>query len=155
MALQGPAGPSAHHWLPALRYPPQDQLRRDSIKYILKLVINTECRLKSVMRPGILPVSKRGSNVTTLNFQDFHFAAPSLTRNKWSCFDCRATFIVKTAKCHQNVHQTGRGVVGYQLPHGSIPPTTTTGGGLLIDPAAGPQRGTRALQRALRNTEKY
>ena len=38
---------------------------------ILKLVIKPECHRKTVMRPAIVPISKTGSNVTTLNFQDF------------------------------------------------------------------------------------
>ena len=84
-ALQAPAGPSAHLTLPALNMPSWDQYGRDSAVYILKLVIILECRLKSVMRPGIVPVSETGSNITTLNFQVFHIREPSLTRNKWSC----------------------------------------------------------------------
>ena len=84
--LQGPAGPSAHPELPALSIQPQDQYRRDSIINILKLVRIRECRLKSVMRPAIVPDSKTGSKVMTLNFQDFQYRQPSLARNKWSCF---------------------------------------------------------------------
>ena len=68
----------------ALRYPPQDQYGRDSGEYILKLVRFLECRLKVVMRPAMLPVSKTGPKVTTLKNQDFRYRYPSLTRNKWS-----------------------------------------------------------------------
>ena len=57
-ALQGLPGPSAHLSSPALRYALLDPIRRDSGLYILKLVIIPECRLKSVMRPAILPVPK-------------------------------------------------------------------------------------------------
>ena len=85
-ALQAPAEPSAHPGLLALRYALLDQYGRDSIIFILKLVINPECRLKSHMRPIILPISKTGPNVMTLNFQDFHIGQPSPGRNKWSCF---------------------------------------------------------------------
>ena len=45
---------------------------RDSGSHILKLVNNPECHRNSVMRPVILPISKKGPNVMTLNFQDFH-----------------------------------------------------------------------------------
>ena len=85
-ALRALPGPSAHLQLPHPRYPSQDQYRRDSRVYILKLVYNPECHWKSVMRPGILPVLKTGSETTTLNFQYFDIAQPSLTRNKWSRF---------------------------------------------------------------------
>ena len=42
------------------RTPFRTQYRRDSGIYILKLVHNPECHLKSLMRPAIVPVSKRG-----------------------------------------------------------------------------------------------
>ena len=72
-------------WLLALRYWPSNlDIGRDSINNILKLVKTAECRLNMLMRPGILPVSKRGPKYTTLNFQDFHIRGPSLPRNKWS-----------------------------------------------------------------------
>ena len=58
--------------LPALKYPPWSQYRRDSIIYILKLVQNSECHRFSSMRPAMLPISETGPNITTLNFQDFH-----------------------------------------------------------------------------------
>ena len=48
-------------WAPApVGYPPQDQYGRDSRYNILKLVKTAECRLKCVMRPGIVPVSETG-----------------------------------------------------------------------------------------------
>ena len=100
-ALQAPPGPSAHLRLLALNIPSQDQYRRDSTEYILKLVIKPECHWFSLMRPAVVPVSKTGSNVMTLNFSDFHIGQPSLARNKWSCFNVRARFMVKTAKCHR------------------------------------------------------
>ena len=40
----------------------------------------------------------------TLNFQDSLYRQPSLTRNKWSYLCVEALKVVKTAKCHQNVH---------------------------------------------------
>ena len=83
-ALRGPGWASPHTCSsPCLSWP----YGRDSINNILKLVKTLECRLKSLMRPGILPVSKRLSKVTTLNFPDFHIRGPSLTRNKWSDYD--------------------------------------------------------------------
>ena len=45
-----------------------DPIRRDSALNILKLVHNLECHLNMLMRPGIVPDSKRGSETTTLNF---------------------------------------------------------------------------------------
>ena len=56
-------------WLLALRYRPQDQYRRDSTINILKLVNIRECHHNCSMRPAILPVSKTGLKVTTLNSQ--------------------------------------------------------------------------------------
>ena len=101
----------------------QDQYRRDSALNILKLVIIQECRRKSFMRPGILPVSKPAPKVTTLNSPYFRLAQPSLTRNKWSCLWLRPVFIVKTAKCHHNVHIRCRGTVTAAAR--SIPPPLT------------------------------
>ena len=69
-----------------------------------KVSINLECHRFSVMRPGIVPVSKTGSQVTTLNFQDSTIGQPSLTRNKWSRIRLTPWFMVKTAKCRHNVH---------------------------------------------------
>ena len=57
-----------------------------------------------IMRPGIVPVSKPGLKVTTLNFQDSGIGQPSLPRNKWSHFRLAPVNMVKTAKCRQNVH---------------------------------------------------
>ena len=55
-ALQ-PAAPASAHLAPRTQiWPSQHQLGRDSINNILKLVNIPECRLKSVMRPAILPV---------------------------------------------------------------------------------------------------
>ena len=62
-------GPQGLECLSVPPSPPQDQYRRDSIEYILKLVHNPECRLKRRMRPAILPISKTGPKVMTLNFQ--------------------------------------------------------------------------------------
>ena len=115
---------------PHSTYPPQDQYRRDSNEYILKVVTIPECRRKGVMRPGILPYSKTGSKVTTLNFQYFLYRSPSLTRNKWSRFRPGSVFIVKTAKCRQ----MGATRVDGRTGTGSIPPRTDTVGTLLIDP---------------------
>ena len=61
----------------------------------------------------MLPDSKTGPNVTTLNFHDFHMAVPSLARNKWSCFRPTPRFMVRTVKCHQNVHEPGSTGTGY------------------------------------------
>ena len=83
-ALQAPAGPSAHLALPALNIAPGSQIGRDSTSNILKLVIIRECHRFSSMRPGIVPISKTGQEVTTLNFPIFQYGQPSLTRNKWS-----------------------------------------------------------------------
>ena len=83
-ALQAPAGPSAHLGSPHSVWRPVVQIGRDFIKYILKLVIMSECHLNNVIRPVILPVSKPGPKYTTLNFQDFLICQPSLHRNKWS-----------------------------------------------------------------------
>ena len=60
-ALQALPGPSAHLQLPHPLVPTYSQYGRDSIKYILKLVNMGECRLKSMMRPAILPISKTGT----------------------------------------------------------------------------------------------
>ena len=54
------------------QYPPWDQYGRDSMIYILKLVHNPECHCFLLMRPAIVPISKTGSKVTTLNFQESH-----------------------------------------------------------------------------------
>ena len=106
----GPSlGPSAHPGSRTLRYPPWSQYRRDSGVYILKLVNYPECHRFSLMRPVILPICKTGPEVTTLNFQENHIGQPSLPRNKWSCICLTAKFIVKTAKCRPDVHQTMRG----------------------------------------------
>ena len=102
MALQGALlAPLRTPWLPALKYALLEPYGRDSALNILKLVLNPECHRKYVMRPGILPISKIRRKVTTLNFPDFHIGQPSLTRNKWSCFEATRGFTVKTAKCHQ------------------------------------------------------
>ena len=65
----------------------------------------------------MLPISKRGSNVTTLNSEVLLLGQPSLTRNKWSYFSVPWVYTVKTAKCRQNV-TAGLVRDGYQLPHG-------------------------------------
>ena len=75
---QGPGVP------PDAQNTPQDQYRRDSRRFILKLVNNPECHHYLLMRPGILPISKTGPKFTTLNSWDFHIGQPSLCRNKWS-----------------------------------------------------------------------
>ena len=59
-ALQAPPRALRTPWLLALNSPSWSQYERDSAKYILKLVINLECRPKTVMRPVIVPVSKTG-----------------------------------------------------------------------------------------------
>ena len=103
----GPLGPP-HTWSsPHSEYPPQDQYGRDSAVYILKLVIIPECRPYFVMRPAIVPVSKKSREVTTWDFQEIPYGQPSLTRNKWSRLCPNHGFIVKTAKCHRNVHIMG------------------------------------------------
>ena len=55
-----PAGSLRTPWLLALNNALLEPIRRDSTEYILKLVIKPECRLKCLMRPVIVPVSKRG-----------------------------------------------------------------------------------------------
>ena len=90
------------------------------------------------MRPAILPISETRSKYTTLNFQDFHMAEPSLARNKWSEYDLDGGLWSKP----QSVTRMCTKGDGYQLPHGSIPPHTGIPGMLLIDPGAGPTRGT-------------
>ena len=52
---------------------PQDQYGRDFIKYILKLVNIPECRHFSLMRPGIVPVSKTAAKSHDLEFPIFSF----------------------------------------------------------------------------------
>ena len=64
LALQAPAGPSAHQAPRGTRLASDG---RDSASYILKLVIIPECHRKVLMRPAIVPVLKRGSKCTTLN----------------------------------------------------------------------------------------
>ena len=54
------------------QYPPAAKYGRDSVNNILKLVNYPECHHNSVMRPAIVPVSKRPPKSTTLNFPDFH-----------------------------------------------------------------------------------
>ena len=84
---EGPAGAWSARLCPRTSpYPSQDQYGRDSTEYILKLVYIPECHQNMSMRPVILPISKTGSEITTLNSQDFRLAAPSLARNKWSLF---------------------------------------------------------------------
>ena len=90
-ALRTPSSSHSVSWLQG----------RDSIINILKLVKTAKCRPKSDMRPAILPISKRGSISHDLEFSDFRFSQPSLARNKWSRFEARGYFMVKTAKCHQ------------------------------------------------------
>ena len=71
---RGLSGPFRTPGLLALRYAPGSQIGRDSGYYILKLVNIPECHHKCVMRPAILPVSKKAQESTTLNFQDFQYA---------------------------------------------------------------------------------
>ena len=56
---------------PRTQYTPPEANKGEIRVYILKLVHKPECRLKVVMRPAIVPISKSPRNVTTLNFQDF------------------------------------------------------------------------------------
>ena len=79
-----PPGPLRTPRLPALRYALPEPIRARFRVIYLKVRSNPECRRNSVMRPAILPISRTGSNVTTLNFQVFRYGQPSLTRNKWS-----------------------------------------------------------------------
>ena len=71
-ALQALLGPSAHLGSSHSAAAALLDIGRDSAVYILKLVNNPECHLKYVMRPAILPISKTGPKVTTLNSRDFH-----------------------------------------------------------------------------------
>ena len=71
------------------------------------------------MRPVILPISKTEVKYHDLEFSDFHISQPSLARNKWSRFRPEGMFMVKTAKCHWDVHvrvSTGTGIHGYGYP---------------------------------------
>ena len=98
---QGPTtAPSPHYRVPGHSRLPPGALRTPSsrtrryallepikarFRYIyLKVSQNLECHRKSFMRPAILPISKTGLEITTLNFQISVYAQPSLTRNKWS-----------------------------------------------------------------------
>ena len=56
---------------PSSRTRTQLQYGRDSATNILKLVIISECRLKSAMRPAIVPVSRTGSISHDLDFLRF------------------------------------------------------------------------------------
>ena len=92
------------------------------------------------MRPGILPYSKNRLKVTTLNFQDFHYRPPSLTRNKWSCFRPTGYIIVKTAKCRSDVHiPTRAGTATSCRTHHT--PAAPHCGTAPHDAAAGPRTG--------------
>ena len=53
--------------------PPQAQYRRDSVKYILKLVNIPECHHKTVMRPAIVPISKNRPQYHDLEFPGFPY----------------------------------------------------------------------------------
>ena len=62
---RGLPGPLPHTLAPA---PVLASIGRDSGLNILKLVIIPECRLKSMMRPAILPISKNWSKCHDLEF---------------------------------------------------------------------------------------
>ena len=53
-------------------------------------------------------------------------------------FDLRTIYSSKRQSVARCAPLVGSQVVGYQLPHGSIPPLTHIVRQLLIDPAAGP-----------------
>ena len=54
---------------------------RDLTSFPIKLVKTAKCRRNMSIRPVIVPISKTGSRSHLLNFLDFHFRQPSLTRN--------------------------------------------------------------------------
>ena len=56
-------------------------IRRDLASFPRNLVKTAKCHLKSVKRPTIVPISKTGVKSHLLNFPDFRFREPSLTRN--------------------------------------------------------------------------
>ena len=66
-ALQALPGPSAHPGSSRGQMALLQPKGRDFIIYILKLVKTWECHHFSSMRPGMLPVSKTGLKVMTLN----------------------------------------------------------------------------------------
>ena len=86
MALQAPAGPSAHHASSRGQIALLEPIRTRFSQIYPKVSRILECHRNIVMRPGILPISKTGSNATTLNSKDFHLGQPSLPRNNWSRF---------------------------------------------------------------------
>ena len=113
-AQTGTPGPS---WalrtpvFPALRYCPPRPIRARFQSQYTKVSQNGKVSPKSSHEACHSPyIKKEASKVTTLNFQISGIAQPSLTRNKWSCFGREALLIVKTAKCHQNVHLMYRSV---------------------------------------------
>ena len=57
------------------------QKGRDSMTFTLKLVKTAKCHQKVSIRPPLLPISKTGSGIHLLKFQDFHICQPSLPRN--------------------------------------------------------------------------
>ena len=63
-----------------LRMPPYSQYGEIPL-HLLKVSQNRQVSPKSVKRPVIVPISKKGPRSHLLKFSDFRFTEPSLTRN--------------------------------------------------------------------------
>ena len=88
-ALQTPPRSPPHTRLPhprapGLQIPASGPIRARFRHIFLKVSQNRRVSPKSMMRPGILPISKRAPETMTLNSWDFHIRQPSLPRNNWS-----------------------------------------------------------------------
>ena len=75
--------------------------RRDLTSFLINLVKTAKCRQNMSKRPPIVPISKTLSKSHLLNFPDFHYSQPSLTRNYWAILTHGPDFTVKMMKCRQ------------------------------------------------------